>query len=106
MARKITPEGAVTKAIRDILRAMDIYHWKEHQGLGSAPGVSDILGIYDGRLLAIEVKAPGKHVRMGSNQERFLRNVEDRGGIAFEANSIDALKAGFERYGYKLPLLL
>lgn len=104
--KKLTPEGAVTKAIRDILHAFDIFHWKEHQGLGSAPGVADILGIYEGRMLAIEVKAPGKRVKPGSHQERFLLNIEDRGGIAFQADGVEALARGFERYGYKLPILL
>ena len=103
---KTTPEGAVTRAIRDILDAMDVYHWKVYQTLGSAPGIADILGIYDSRLLAIEVKAPGKKVKEDSAQQRFLDNVSDRGGIAFEADSIEALKAGFAKYGYTLPLLL
>jgi len=104
--KKTTPEGAVTYAIRDILHAFDIYHWKVHQGLGSQPGIADILGIYDSRMLAIEVKAPGKKVKANSPQQRFLDNISDRGGIAFEADSVEALQAGFKKYGYKLPLLL
>jgi hypothetical protein len=107
MARrtKITPEGAVTRAIRDLLAACGVYHWKVHQGLGSAPGVSDILGIYEGRLLAIEIKAPGKKVKPGSAQERFLENIHEHGGIAIEADSVQALIDRFRWYGYKLPIL-
>lgn len=105
MPRKTTPEGAVTKAVRDLLRHMGVFHWKQHQGLGSAPGVADIIGCYDGRLLAIELKAPGKRIKPDSAQQRFLDNVHEHGGIAIEADSVEALVAGFGKYGYKLPVL-
>ena len=105
MGRKITPEGAVLKACRDVLRYSRVFHWRVQQGLGAEPGVSDVLGIYDGRLLAIETKAPGKKVKPGSAQDRFLQNIHTHGGIAIEADSVEAMVAGFERYGYKLPVL-
>jgi len=103
--RKKVNETEITKAIRDVLRCFGVYHWKQHQGLGSFPGVSDILGIYKGRMLAIEVKAPGRRVQPGSAQERFLANIHEQGGIAIEADSIDALVLGFARYGIELPVL-
>ena len=99
-------EADVTRAIRDVLKVCGIYHWKQHQGLGSTPGVSDILGIYGGRFLAIEVKAPGRKVKPGSAQERFLAEIHTRGGIAVEADSVEALVAGFRKHGIKLPVLL
>ena len=103
---KTTPEGAVTRAIRDVLKLAGILHWKQHQGLGSTPGVSDIIGIYQGRFLAIEVKAPGKRVKPMSRQQGFLDNVHLHGGIAIEADSVEALVDGFMKYGYKLPTFL
>ena len=103
--RKVTPEAAVTKQIRDVLRISGILHWKQHQGLGSTPGVSDILGCYKGQFVAIEVKAPGRRVKPGSAQQRFLDNIHQAGGIAIEADSVEALVAGFARYGHKLPVL-
>ena len=99
-------EADVTKAIRDLLKHLGIWHWKEHQGLGSQPGIADILGCYDGRLLAIEIKAPGKRIKPGSHQALFLEAVRQNGGIAIVADSVEALVAGFEEYGYKLPVLL
>jgi len=104
-ARKIT-EAQITKGIRDLLRCFGVYHWKQHQGLGSAPGVADILGIYQGRMVAIEVKAPGRRVQPGSAQERFLQNIHENGGIAIEADSVDAMLSGFARYGIHLPVLI
>ena len=104
MPKKLTPEGAATLAIRDVLRLSGILHWKQMQGLGSTPGVADIIGLYKGRFLAIEVKAPGKTVKSGTPQDLFLQNIHLHGGIAIEADSVEALLAGFARYGYKLPV--
>lgn len=63
----------------------------------STKGVADIIGIYDGRFLAIEIKmqgwkppAPGtkqyKHYR---EQCEFLEEVERNGGIGFFVKSVD-----------------
>lgn len=59
----------------------------------SINGVSDILGIYHGRFLAIEVKTPINKKRTES-QEKFIKNIKDNGGIAFYATSIDDVKKG------------
>jgi len=50
-------------------------------------GVSDILGVYKGRLLAIEVKQKRKYP--SSEQYAFLNKVKDEGGISFVARSVD-----------------
>lgn len=44
------------------------------------PGGADLIGIYKGRFLAIEVKAPGNNPT--GPQRRFLDHVERSGGIA------------------------
>lgn len=49
-------------------------------------GVSDILGIWRGKFLAIEVKVPGKYPT--PEQKRFLEQVNREGGIGFVARSI------------------
>ena len=106
MPKKVTPEGAVTKAIRDVLKLSGILHWKQHQGLGSTPGVSDIIGLMpDGTFLAIEVKAPGKRVKPGSAQARFLENIHMNRGIAIEADSVEAVVRQLRDRKYKLPVL-
>ena len=80
-------ESEITREIRAYLRLRGIWHWKQHQGLGSYPGVSDILGCHRGRLLAIEVKAP--EGRLSEKQQAFLDRVKAEGGIAFVARSVD-----------------
>lgn len=49
-------------------------------------GQSDILGIFLGRFLAIEVKKPGNYPT--ANQREFMESVRKHGGIAFVARSI------------------
>lgn len=50
-------------------------------------GTSDILGIYKGRFLAIEVKSAKG--RLSEHQKTFLENVKLHGGIAIVARSIE-----------------
>lgn len=54
-------------------------------------GVSDILGVYKGRLLAIEVKDPKNKTRT-DEQNRFIELVNRYGGLAFYATSVDEVK--------------
>lgn len=76
------------------MKALGIFHWKNHQGLGSVPGIADIPGIYKGRPLAIEVKAPkGK---LAEPQKAFLDNWTREGGLAIVAWSVDDVIKGLE----------
>ena len=50
-------------------------------------GTSDILGTYKGRFFAIEVKAG--YAKPSDKQKLFLKRIEQNGGIAFWANSLD-----------------
>jgi penicillin-binding protein-related factor A (putative recombinase) len=54
-------------------------------------GVSDILGVYQGRFLAIEVKDPQNKERP-ELQKNFINQVNSFGGIGFFATSIEDVK--------------
>jgi penicillin-binding protein-related factor A (putative recombinase) len=54
-------------------------------------GVSDILGIYQGKFLAVEVKRPTNKKRT-VEQNNFINMININGGIAFYASSIDEVK--------------
>jgi penicillin-binding protein-related factor A (putative recombinase) len=56
-------------------------------------GVSDILGVYQGRFVAIEVKRPQNKERP-LEQKIFIDQINRNGGIAFFATSIEEVKAG------------
>lgn len=53
-----------------------IRHWR-----AGIKGISDIMGVYKGYLVAIEVKRPGK--KLSLFQQAFMNRVRDCGGIAF-----------------------
>ena len=80
-------EAEITKAIRHILKTCGIWHWKVHQSLGSTPGIPDIVGIYRGKFIAIEVKAAKGKV--SDNQVRKISEINAAGGHAFVARSVD-----------------
>jgi len=85
-------EKELTASIRQALDVCGIFHWKQWQGPMSQPrGVSDIIGCYQGRFFALEIKLPGR--KPTPDQERLLRDVERAGGIAILAYSLeDALR--------------
>lgn len=69
--------------------------FRHQHGSFKRKGISDIVGIYEGRFLAIEVKSESG--RLSSDQKVFLDDVKANGGIAIVARSVDdverALKA-------------
>ena len=57
-------------------------------------GVSDLIGVFNGRFIAIELKRPGRsNYGVTALQEAFMRKVRDAGGIAGVARSIEDLEA-------------
>lgn len=92
-----TPEQILTRSVRSLLRAAGIFHWKNHGGLGSAPGLPDICVIHcghkdgtdKGRLVAIELKAPKGIV--SDNQQQFIDRINEAGGLAFVARDIETV---------------
>lgn len=80
-------EADITKAIRKVLKEAVIWHFKHWGGPMSLPGIADILGIYEGKFLAIEVKRPG--LSPTEKQSKFLDAVNRAGGIGFVAHSVD-----------------
>ncbi len=86
--RKIL-EKEITKGIRDYLKLRGIWHYKQWQGLGSLHGISDIIGILNGRYLAVEVK--GLNKIPSEKQQAFLDRVTDEGGIGLVVHSVEEL---------------
>lgn len=103
MAKKQTPEQLVQKTICEWLAVQpDCLFWvnktqgtfdprlgifRKNNGKYARNGVSDIIGIWDGTPLAIEVKS--KHGKPSPDQTRFLTDFKAHGGIAFIGRSIE-----------------
>ena len=67
--------------------------FRKQQSKFAINGVSDILGIYQGRMLAIEVKRPQNKERP-EHQQHFVNMINRHGGVAFFATSIDDVVKG------------
>lgn len=100
--KKDNPEKRIETSILEFLRSIGVYCWKtDRQGTfdpvrktfrtNNNPfkikGVSDILGIVQGRMLAIEVKSPVG--RLTDEQRVFIAKINHEGGIAFTARSLE-----------------
>lgn len=59
-------------------------------------GTSDILGVVSGRFLAIEVKS--KTGTLSPEQKEFILRVNEEGGIAFVARSIQDVVTNLTKY--------
>lgn len=91
------PEAAAVLEVLKVLRHHEAVAWCERQNTGAAKvgkrfirfgwrGCSDLIGMLkDGRLLAVEVKAPSGKLR--AEQAEFLSLVRRFGGVAFVARN-------------------
>ena len=85
-------ERDITAGIRHLLKTLGVFHWKQHQGLGSTPGVPDVIGIWQGRMLGIEIKtAVG---RVSPAQQAFIDRINREGGVAFVARGVEDVVRG------------
>ena len=97
------PEAAALVEVLKVLRNHPDVAWCERQNTGAAKvggrfirfgwrGCSDLIGMLkDGRLLAVECKAPGGRLR--AEQVEFLSLVRRFGGMAFVArNAADVVR--------------
>lgn len=66
-------------------------------GKHHAKGSADILGVIQGRFVAIEVKRPKGKV--SQDQELFLQSIVDAGGIAFIAYSLGDVTINLQKFG-------
>lgn len=92
-----TPEGKVKDLVKAWLKERNIWNFMPiPSAFGASTGCSDILGIYRGRFLCIEVKADGKAKNVTPRQQAFIDRVNAEGGIGVVVScqaDLDALEA-------------
>lgn len=103
MAKLSLPESVIESQILGYLKMKGIFAWKVKTVGTYDPkigrfrkrnplyrvGVSDIIGIFQGRPLAIEVKsAKGS---LSPEQRRFLDEFRDNGGLTLVARSLESV---------------
>lgn len=60
-------------------------------------GISDLLGIYKGRFVAIEVKLPSNKKGTTRLQDWFINTINACGGLGFVARSVQEVEERFEK---------
>jgi hypothetical protein len=92
----MTPEQTIKTQICQWLELHRIFFWIQVQNPGKyrsrhiKRGICDLMGIFRGKPLAIEVKAPGG--RVSPEQEKFIEEFRREGGIAFTAKSVEEVE--------------
>ncbi len=80
-------EKDIRKQIQDYLRWTGWFVYYNLAGLGSYPGLSDLVAVRGGRTVHIEVKAP-KGVQ-SDRQRRFQQDIEAAGGTYILARCVE-----------------
>jgi len=84
-------EKVIKDGVRNILRWERWYVINNFQGMGCAPGMSDLTAIKDGKVLFIELKtATG---RQSDAQLVFQKEIESRGGTYLLIRSVEQMIA-------------
>jgi hypothetical protein len=111
------PEQTIHKAVADHLRQRGVaglvwWHTNNNvarrgrqaaiqgaiaKGLGVRAGVSDIIAVHDGRIFALELKAPGG--RPTEAQLEFIADMNRAGAFTCVAEGVDAAIRTIEAWG-------
>lgn len=99
-------EQHIQRACLDYLALIGAFVWRQNSGamartnaetgkryytrFSGATGCSDIIGVHQGRFLAVEVKQPGKQAT--AEQLAFLDHVKAHGGIALVVTGVTDLQ--------------
>ena len=86
-----TSETDIRKMLVEYMRMKGWFVYHCLAGLGSYPGLSDLVAVKDGRIVHIEVKRPGTG-RQSANQIKFQHDLESHGGEYLLARSIEDLE--------------
>jgi hypothetical protein len=83
-----TPEGIVKAEMKAFFDAIGVFKFMPSQN-GRGDRAVDFLGVWKSAAIAVEAKAPGE--KATDKQREFLNKWAERGGWAFEADSIESL---------------
>ena len=70
--------------------------FKVHGGLGQEPGIADLVGVVNGKGVALELKTPGGKGKLSPLQKDFLQRWTVAGGFSMVVDSEESLKAAIE----------
>lgn len=83
-------EAELTRRIVRALRDRGAWAVKIHGGPHQARGLPDVMAVYRGHGVGLEVKRPGKESTLTKIQAATLRDIRSAGGAAIMVTSVDA----------------
>lgn len=87
----MTPESRVKAACKKVLKDRGIWFYMPVQnGMGNV-GIPDFMCCWNGRMLGVETKAPGKRNNTTENQKRVLNAISEHGGLAVVVDDVSQL---------------
>jgi hypothetical protein len=92
MAR--TPEGKVKDDVKAWCKRNNVWYYMPMQNGMGRSGVPDFICCIpwmNGRMIAIETKAPGKRGNTTPNQDREITNINMAGGFAIVIDDVSQL---------------
>lgn len=102
MRRVVKPETIWLKYVRDRLRLSFGPHCfmiKPPAGIGSYPGTADLLGVIQGRAVALELKTPGGRHKLSPAQAAFLASWTAAGGYSQVIDSPESVEELIRNFG-------
>ena len=113
MTRRARPEDAIQRAVFQHIRARGVqglvaFHvpmggWRRPteaailRGLGATAGIPDVIAIHDGKVFALELKAPSG--RPTPAQLDMISRINEAGGFATVVYGLDAALRVLESWG-------
>ncbi|QXN73606.1 holliday junction resolvase [Gordonia phage AikoCarson] len=80
------PEARLGRQIRKALEERGAFMFKIHGGPTMMAGLPDLIGVWHGRFIAVEVKMPGNGP--SKIQERVMDRIRTAGGRVVVAHSV------------------
>jgi len=82
-------ESNLTRAILKKLKGRGGFWFQVHGHPGQLRGLPDILGVYQGRFIGLEVKTPRRKNKATELQKYVLEQIQKSGGIAGVVTSVE-----------------
>lgn len=87
-------EATIENDILQYLQYRGIFCWRTHTGRypPATPGMPDIVGVWKGQMIAVEVKRPGQ--KPTKVQTAFIDKLKTSGALVIVASSVGDVQAG------------
>jgi hypothetical protein len=86
-----TPEAKMKKKVDAVLKEAGVWFFAPQSGIYGRSGIPDRIACVDGRMVGIEVKAPGAKRGVTALQEKTMKEMMAAGASCFVVDSEESL---------------